>query len=77
MGGRDVFSELADLAADVRAMRDDCDKVADVLRTVAALLREAAARPRPQHRPLPTGRSRPALAFDWDRETRTIRIQKV
>lgn len=40
MDGRDLF---ADLAAEVRALRNDCDRVADVLWMVAALLREADA----------------------------------
>ena len=30
MDGRDVFSGPADLAAEVRAMQDDCDRVADL-----------------------------------------------
>ncbi len=45
MDGRDVFSELADLAAEARAMRDDCDRVADVLWAVAVLLWEAGRFP--------------------------------
>ena len=58
MDGSDVFSQLADLAAEVRMMRDDLDRVADVLWAAAALLREAdVARPRPQHRLMPASRS--------------------
>ena len=58
MDGSDVFSELADLAAELRMMRDDLDRVADVLWAAAALLREADAdRPRPQHRLMPARRS--------------------
>ena len=58
MDGPDVFSELADLATKVRAIRDDCDRVADALCAVAALLREAdAVRPRPQGRPMSAKRS--------------------
>ena len=58
MDGPDVFSELADLAAEVRAMRDDLDRVSDVLSVGATLLLEANdARPRPQHRLIPARRS--------------------
>lgn len=68
MDGPDVFSELADLAAQVRAMRDGCDRVADVLWAVAALLREADAA-RQGHRPVPpTARHQPiASVFAPDR----------
>ena len=58
MDGPDVFSELADLAAEVRAMRDDLDRVSDVLSVGATLLLEANdARPQPQHRLIPARRS--------------------
>ena len=58
MDGPDVFSELADLAAEVRAMRDDLDRVSDVLSVGATLLLEVNdARPQPQHRLIPARRS--------------------
>lgn len=58
MDGPDVFSELADLAAEVRAMRDDLDRVSDVLSVGATLLLEANdARSQPQHRLIPARRS--------------------
>src|ERR1700710_2309210 len=58
MDDSDVFSRLADLAAEVRAMRDDLDRVAEVLWAAAALLREIdAARPRAQQRLIPARRS--------------------
>ena len=58
MDGPDVFSELADLAAEVRMMRDGCDRIADVLWAAAVLLREADAdRLQSQHRRLPARRS--------------------
>lgn len=75
MDSPDVFRDIAFLAAELREMRDDCDRVADVLWAVAALLREPdVARPRPHHRPLPPRRSNRVLAALDSRSEDRIRF---
>ena len=49
----DVFDDIAVLSDELKAMKDECDKVVGMLWSVAALLREAdVARPLPQRRRL-------------------------
>ena len=70
-----VFNKFASLSAELKAMRDDCDKVAETLWAVAALLREAdAGGPQPQRRLIPARRSNRVWAEMKIRSENRVRI---
>ena len=73
-----VFDDIAALSTELKGLRDDCDKVAGMLWTVAVLLREAeAARPLPQHlrsRQMQPARSNRVWALLEDRSKARSRL---